>query len=88
MHPQIRRSAAGDCPICGMALEAIGAATIEPSAELLDLRRRFWFGALLALPLVLLEMAGHVPGRRLHQYLNPHVAQWIQLALGTPVVYL
>ena len=86
MHPQIRRSAAGDCPICGMALEAIGGATIEPSAELLDLRRRFWFGALLALPLVLLEMAGHVPGRRLHQYLNPHVAQWIQLALGTPVV--
>jgi Cu+-exporting ATPase len=25
MHPEIRRSEPGDCPICGMALEPVGA---------------------------------------------------------------
>ena len=87
MHPQIRRGAPGNCPICGMALEPIGAATIEPSAELLDMTRRFWFGALLGFPLVVLDMAGHMPRLGLLQYLNPYVAQWIQLALSTPVVW-
>ena len=87
MHPQIRRGAPGNCPLCGMALEPIGAATIEPSAELLDMTRRFWFGALLGFPLVVLDMAGHVPRLGLHQYLNPYVAQWIQFALATPVVW-
>jgi P-type Cu+ transporter len=87
MHPQIRRSTPGHCPICGMALELIGSATPEPSAELLDMTRRFWFGALLGFPWVVLEMAGHVPRLGLHQYLNPYVAQWIQLALSTPVVW-
>jgi Cu+-exporting ATPase len=70
-----------------MALEPIGAATIEPSAELLDMTRRFWFGALLGFPLVVLDMAGHMPRLGLLQYLNPYVAQWIQLALSTPVVW-
>jgi Cu+-exporting ATPase len=88
MHPQIRRGAPGNCPICGMALEAIGSATLEPSAELHDMTRRLWFGALLGFPLVVLDMAGHVLGLPgLHQHLNPHVAQWIQLALSTPVVW-
>ncbi|MGH7105136.1 MAG: heavy metal-binding domain-containing protein, partial [Acetobacteraceae bacterium] len=43
MHPQIRRSEPGSCPICGMALEPLQpAAGSGPSPELRDMTRRFW----------------------------------------------
>ena len=65
MHPQIRSAEAGACPICGMALEPL-IASADPGAnpELADMRRRFWIGAVLAAPVVLLEMGGHLFARR------------------------
>ena len=50
MHPQIRRTEPGNCPICGMTLEPV-AATQEtgPSAELIDMTRRFRIAAALAI---------------------------------------
>ena len=63
MHPQIRRSRPGSCPICGMALEAeIATADTGPSDELVDMRRRFTIGLVLAVPVIVLEMAGHLTG--------------------------
>jgi Cu+-exporting ATPase len=48
MHPEIVRDAPGTCPICGMALESRTASAEEgDSAELRDMRRRFWFAVLL-----------------------------------------
>jgi len=87
MHPEIRRTAPGSCPICGMALEPL-----QPSAEtarnpeLRDMMHRFWVGAVLALPIVILEMAGDVSALNLHRYASPVVSMWIELALATPVV--
>jgi len=50
MHPEIRRVGPGHCPICGMALEPVlAAAETGPDPELIDLRRRFWVGLLLAI---------------------------------------
>src|SRR6266581_67872 len=44
MHPQIRRPAPGNCPICGMALEReMPAVDEERNPELEDLTRRFWW---------------------------------------------
>jgi Cu+-exporting ATPase len=87
MHPQIRRSEPGSCPICGMALEPPAASGEEgPSPELIDVTRRFWIGAALAVPMVLLEMGGHFPGLNLHHYISPQASVWIQFALGAPVV--
>ena len=44
MHPQIRRSGRGQCPICGMALEPVTATLDEhPNEELVDMSRRFSF---------------------------------------------
>lgn len=61
MHPEIRRDAPGSCPICGMALEPMMATADEgPSPELVDMTRRFWIGLVLALPVFLLEMGGHL----------------------------
>src|SRR5439155_23275693 len=60
MHPQIRQVCPGHCPICGMALEPLLAADTGPSAELVDMTRRFWIGLVLSAPVVALEMAGHL----------------------------
>jgi Cu+-exporting ATPase len=87
MHPQIRRTRPGTCPICGMALEPV--ATGEdtgPNPELIDMTRRFWVGAALAAPVVILEMGAHVPGLNLHHFVSPHLSIWIQFLLATPVV--
>jgi Cu+-exporting ATPase len=85
MHPQIRRNAPGNCPICGMALEPVRGET-GPSPELLDMTRRFWIGVALAVPTVVLEMGGHFPGLNLHHYVSPQISIWLQFLLATPVV--
>jgi Cu+-exporting ATPase len=85
MHPQIRRPGPGNCPICGMALEPeIATAEQGPSAEYLDMRHRFWIGLVLAIPVLILEMGGHLVD--LHMIVDPKVSNWIQLVLATPVV--
>ena len=51
MHPEVRQSGPGDCPICGMGLEPEEVtADAGPSAELTDMTRRFWIGLVFALP--------------------------------------
>ena len=85
MHPEIQRPGPGSCPICGMALEPVMPAAADgPSEEYRDMRRRFWTGLLLALPVVALEMGGHLTG--LHQYVGRQASNWIQMLLATPVV--
>ena len=87
MHPEIRESAPGSCPVCGMALEPLVAtAEAAPNEELIDMTRRLWIGAVLALPVFVLEMGGHIPALRLHDLVPPSVATWIEFVLATPVV--
>lgn len=85
MHPQIRQPGPGNCPICGMTLEP-EVATVEtgPSAELVDMTRRFWIGLALSLPVLALEMGGHLTN--LHMLLGAQSSNWVQLVLATPVV--
>ena len=87
MHPQIRRSAPGSCPVCGMALERLQpVAENGPSPELKDMTRRLWIGAALAFPLLLLEMGTHLHMANPQRFLPPVVSLWVQFALATPVV--
>lgn len=87
MHPQIRQTGPGACPICGMALERLAPAAEEgPNLELIDMSRRFWIGLVLTLPLFLMEMGGHVPWLNIHAMLSPNVSNWLQFVLATPVV--
>ena len=83
MHPQIRQSGPGHCPICGMTLEP-GKASAEPApnAELAEMTRRFWIALVLSAPVVALEMGGHV----MRLPLSPALSNWIQFAFSTPVV--
>ena len=85
MHQQIRQVGPGACPICGMALEPeLVAATSEPNPELVDMKRRFWLGLALALPVVALEMGGHLVN--LHTIVDPTWSNWLQFVFATPVV--
>jgi Cu+-exporting ATPase len=85
MHPEIRQEGPGSCPICGMALEPeMASLDSGPNPELVDFTRRFWVGAVLTLPLLVVEMGGHLLG--LHFPWSMQTGAWIQLALATPVV--
>jgi Cu+-exporting ATPase len=88
MHPEIEQVGPGNCPICGMALEP-KMVTLEeqgPSAEYLDMRRRFWVSAILSVPLLLWAMGDHLIGIDTSHAIPRQLAHWIQLLLATPVV--
>ncbi|MBF5082978.1 heavy metal translocating P-type ATPase [Quadrisphaera sp. INWT6] len=86
MHPEVRQQGPGSCPQCGMALEPLEVtAEAGPNHELDDMTRRLRVAALLAAPVVVLEMGSHlVPA--VHDVVPPAVSAWLQLALATPVV--
>jgi Cu+-exporting ATPase len=85
MHPQIRQTGPGSCPICGMALEPeVASLDAPPNPELVDMTRRFWIGLVLALPVIVLEMGGHLVGG--HGWVDQTLSNWIQLVFATPVV--
>ncbi len=85
MHPEIVRDGPGSCPICGMALEPMmPSADAGPNPELIDMSRRFWIGAVLALPVLALEMGRHFLG--VDNIVPPVWNGWLQFILATPVV--
>jgi P-type Cu+ transporter len=77
MHPEIVQPGRGTCPLCGMTLEPMLPGAINAAdPELRNMTRRFWLGAALSLPLLVIGMSGlRFPG-----------VVWVQLALATPVV--
>ena len=58
MHAQVRHPGPGSCPICGMGLEpeTISLEDEGPNPELVDFTHRFWVGAVLTVPLLVLAM--------------------------------
>jgi Cu+-exporting ATPase len=85
MHPEIRQTGPGACPICGMALEPeIAGPETGPNPELADMKRRFWIGLVLTLPVFTLEMGGHIFGA--HNWIAPALSNDVQFAFATPVV--
>jgi Cu+-exporting ATPase len=85
MHPEIRRIGPGSCPICGMALEPdLPTGDTGPNRELLDMARRFRVGVALSVPVLALDMGGHLTG--LDDLLGARLSGWVQLALATPAV--
>lgn len=86
MHPDVRQPHAGSCPICGMGLE-LESGTMDdgPNHELVDFTRRFWFGAILTIPLLILTMGPYL-GLPVRDIFGERATLWIELVLGTPVV--
>jgi hypothetical protein len=74
MHPEVQRPGPGSCPICGMALEPMTPTPNDgPSPEYADMKRRFWIGLVLSLPVVALEMGGHLIG--LDRLIGPQIVE-------------
>jgi len=86
MHPQIRRAEPGSCAVCGMALESTGIPEAGSNPELDAMTHRFLIGALLATPIFVADMAGHLGLSILTRDLSMAASQWIQFALATPIV--
>nr|WP_232222558.1 copper-translocating P-type ATPase [Paracoccus sphaerophysae] len=88
MHPEVRQTEAGSCPICGMGLELESAAMVDngPNPELVDFTRRFWVGAALTVPLLVLTMGPLVGLGGVRSIFGERATLWIELILGTPVV--
>lgn len=61
-----------------------GAAGSSP--ERVDMTRRLWIGLALTIPVVVLEMGGHISSLGLHHIVPPRVSTWVQFFLATPVV--
>ena len=86
MDPEIIQDVPGDCPICGMALESMmPSADAGPNPELVDFTRRFWVGAALTVPILVLTM-GPLLGLPIRESLGEKVAIWTELFLSTPVI--
>jgi Cu+-exporting ATPase len=86
MHPQIRRTEPGSCPVCGMTLESAAIPATESNPELDAMTHRFLIGALLATPIFVVDMADHLGHSILTRDLSMAALQWIQFALATPIV--
>ncbi|GER08826.1 copper-translocating P-type ATPase [Kordiimonadales bacterium JCM 17843] len=89
MHPEVRQPKAGSCPICGMGLEAEKASAGDddgPNLELVDFTRRFWVGAVLTIPLLILTMSPFVGLTAIREFFGERTTLWIEFALGTPVI--
>ncbi|NDW44541.1 copper-translocating P-type ATPase [Ruegeria sp. PrR005] len=89
MHPQVRQTDPGSCPLCGMGLELESAALADdgPNPELVDFTRRFWVGAVLTLPLLVFTMGPYLGFPGVRELFGERMTLWIELALGTPVVW-
>jgi Cu+-exporting ATPase len=59
----------------------------EDDSELRDMTKRFWFGAALTLPVVVLAMAHFVPALAAQPWSNSHASRWGQFIFSTPVVF-
>ena len=88
MHPEVRRTSMGSCPLCGMGLELESAAMAvdAPNPELVDFTRRFWIGTVLTIPVLVLTMAPYLGFPEVRDILGERGTLWLELVLGTPVV--
>ena len=81
MHPEIRQDHPGNCPICGMSLEAVIPLDEEDNSELIDFQHRFWWTLPLTVVVTILAMFGHRLG-----WFDMKTQTWVELVLSLPVV--
>ncbi len=88
MHPEVQQDHPGDCPKCGMPLEPmnLGSGDADDEAELRQLLRKLWIGALLALPVFISAMSGMFASATPTATPTNGWLRWMEFILATPVV--
>ena len=82
MHPEIRQSTPGSCPLCGMTLEPLIPELEEgENKELIDFQHRFWWTLPLTIVVATLAMVGH----QLNLF-SMGTQSWAEFVLSLPVV--
>jgi Cu+-exporting ATPase len=82
MHPEIRQNQPGNCPKCGMTLEAlIPELGDDDNPELKDFQRRFWWTLPLTVVVFVLAMFAHQ-----FNLFHGDTQNWIELVLSLPIV--
>ena len=87
MDPEVLQDHPGSCPRCGMALEPrVPVLSEEVNPELSVMARRFRVSLVLTMPVLLLAMAGMLPGASHRELISARLLPWVQFVLATPVV--
>lgn len=88
MHPEVRQTTPGACPLCGMGLELESAAVGDegPNPELVDFTRRFWVAVVLTVPVLVLTMSPYLGLTAVRDVFGERTSLWIELVLSTPVI--
>ncbi|MDI4638291.1 MULTISPECIES: copper-transporting P-type ATPase [Halomonadaceae] len=88
MHPEVRQTAPGACPLCGMGLELESSAVGDegPNPELIDFTRRFWVAAIFTVPLLVLTMSPFLGLTAIRDVFGERTTLWIEFVLATPVI--
>jgi P-type Cu+ transporter len=86
MHPEIQQDHPGLCPICGMTLEPKEATAEVDDSEYRDMQRRFWIGAILTIPVLILATGNMFPFLKLESVVSDPISRWIQFIISTPIV--
>ncbi len=90
MHPEVRQVGPGVCPKCGMGLEPADPVAAggeeEDDTEYRDMTRRFWIGAVLTTPLLVIVTLNMFFDNWFADRVGHALSQWIELVLATPVV--
>ncbi|UHJ66625.1 copper-transporting P-type ATPase [Melaminivora jejuensis] len=81
MHPEVQQDHPGNCPKCGMSLEAVIPLDEEDNSELIDFQHRFWWTLPLTVVVTILAMFGHRLG-----WFDMKAQTWVELVLSLPVV--
>ena len=82
MHPEVREPGPGSCPLCGMGLEpeTVSENDEGPNPELIDFTRRFWVGAVLTVPLLILTMSPFVGLSGIREFFGERTTLWIEFS--------
>nr|WP_298410931.1 copper-translocating P-type ATPase [uncultured Halomonas sp.] len=88
MHPEVRQTKPGACPLCGMGLELESAAVGDegPNPELVDFTRRLWVAAIFTIPLLVLTMSPFLGITAIRDFFGERTTLWIEFVLATPVI--
>ena len=88
MHPEIRKSKPGPCPICGMDLVPLG--TTEADEEQVaykNLSRKFYIAIALSIPVFIISMSDLIPGFPKANAATSRILNWVEFILATPVLF-